>query len=150
MERQNPVFILVHGSLFTPSHYALLQHLLMESGYGVLSSLLPSSGVLDGARGTLDDDAAYIRNRLVRPMLGNEARDVILLCHSAGALPGSAAVSGLSKPERGARPGVLGQIFIAPLLARGGDGSTMLGTAGGQLPERLRPDVSRSPAGQTV
>ena len=137
-----PVFVVVPGAAQTPAHYGYLQHLLMSQGYGVLSALLPTVG--SSAPVTIEDDAAYIRSRMLLPVLDIEKHDVILIAHSYSGLPASAAARGLGPAERAAEgktTSILGQIFIASILARGGDGKDVVATFGGQLPPHIRVDV---------
>ncbi|KAF2866641.1 hypothetical protein BDV95DRAFT_611692 [Massariosphaeria phaeospora] len=58
-------------------------------------------------------------------------------------MPASAAAAGLGKAERAAQgktTGVIGQVFIAAILPRGGDGKDVLGTFGGHYPPHIRAD----------
>lgn len=139
-----PVFVIVPGSGIQPAHYALLMYLLMESGYGVLSAMLPSCGT--GKEVTIEDDADYIRNRMVLPVIDDQERDVIMLAHSYGGLPASAAVAGLSKEDRakaGKSSSVLGQIYVASLIC--GEGSNLFDAFGGQFPPHVRLNVQNHP-----
>lgn len=143
-----PVFVLVPGSAQNLSHYAYLQHLLLSQGYGVLSALLPTVGT--GAHVTVADDAEYIRSRMLLPVLDNEKHNVILISHSYSGLPASAAARGLGKSDRAAEgktTSVLGQIFIAAILAKGGDGKDLVASFGGQLPPHIQVDVRTCPLG---
>ena len=59
-------------------------------------------------------------------------------------MPASAAAQGLGKADRAAEnktTSVLGQIFIASILPRGGDGKDVVATFGGQLPPHIKVDV---------
>ena len=137
-----PVFVLVQGATNTPSHYAYLQHLLLSQGYGILSALLPTVGATSPV--TAQDDAEYVRSRMILPILDIEEHDVILISHSYGGMPASAAARGLGKADRAAEgktTSVLGQIFIVTILPRGGDGKDVFATFGGQLPPHIQVDV---------
>ena len=139
---QKPVFVLVPGASQSPAHYAYLQHLLLSEGYGVLSGLLPTVGT--GANVTVEDDTEYIRSRMLLPVLDLENHNVIMISHSYSGIPASAAARGLGKTDRaaaGKATSVLGQIFIASVLARGGDGKDLVATFGGQLPPHIQVDV---------
>ena len=74
--------------------------------------------------------------------LEHETRDVIIVMHSYSGVPGSVAVKGLSKGERkadGKDTGVIGLIYIAALLAKGGDGKSIVKEAlGGDYPNTSR------------
>ena len=139
-----PVLVIVPGAAQTPSHYAYLSHLLLCQGYGVLSALLPTVGAT--ATVTAQDDTDYVRSRMLLPVLDIEKHDVIVVSHSYGGMPASAAVRGLGKADRtaeGKTTSVLGQIFLASILPRGGDGKDVVATFGGQLPPHIQVDVGK-------
>ena len=75
-----PVFVIVPGGAQTPSHYGYLEHLLMSQGYGALSALLPTVGT--SAPVTAQEDADFIRSRMLLPVLDIEKHDVIIISHS--------------------------------------------------------------------
>ncbi len=136
------LFVVVPGASQSPSHYASLLHLLHSQGYPTLSALLPTTGT--GEQVTAEDDAAYIRSRMLLPVLDVEKHNVIIVTHSYSGMPGSAAATGLGKADRAAQgkmTSVLGQIFIASILPRGGDGKDVVATFGGQLPPHISVDV---------
>ncbi|MCJ1377210.1 hypothetical protein MMC17_000302 [Xylographa soralifera] len=137
-----PVFVIVPGGAQNPSHYAYLQHLLLSQGYGVVSGLLPTVGAT--APVTAAEDAEFIRSRMLLPVLDIEKHDVIMVSHSYSGMPASAAARGLGKADRaaeGKKTSVLGQIFIAAMLLRGGDGKDVIATFGGQMPPHVQVDV---------
>lgn len=137
-----PVFVLVPGASQTPAAYGYLLHLLQVKGYGAYSALLPSVGATDPVTAT--DDADYVRSRMLLPVLDVEQHNVILICHSYSGIPGSAAAKGLGKADRAAQgktTSVLGQIFIASVAAKGGDGLDLVANFGGHLPPHIRVDV---------
>ena len=85
---------------------------------------------------------------MLLPVLDMEGHDVIMISHSYGGMPASAAARGLGKADRAAEgktTSVLGQSFIASILPRGGDGKDVFALFGGQLPPHILVDVgSRS------
>lgn len=130
------------GAAVTPAHYGYLQYLLLCQGYGALSALLPTVGTSEPV--TLEDDTEFIRSRMLLPVLDIEKHDVIIVSFSYSGLPASAAARGLGKADRlaeGKTTSVLGQIFVASILARGGDGNDVVATFGGQLLPHIRVDV---------
>ncbi|KAL9003541.1 MAG: hypothetical protein Q9188_003599 [Gyalolechia gomerana] len=136
-----PVLVIVPGAAVTPAHYGYLQHLLCQ-GYSALSALLPTVGTSEPV--TLEDDTEYIRSRMLFPVLDIEKHDVIIVSFSYSGLPASAAARGLGKAgslAEGKTTSVLGQISVASILARGGDGNDVVGTFGGQLPPHIRVDI---------
>lgn len=144
---KKPIFVLIPGASQNPSHYAHLLHLLQSAGHGTFTGLLPSIGATDPI--TAADDTHYIRHRLLLPLLDVARQDVILISHSYSGMPASAAAVGLARADRAAEgksTAVLGQIFIASILPRGGDGSSVIDGFGGQLPPHIQFDVCPLPS----
>ncbi|KAF5874877.1 putative prolyl aminopeptidase protein [Botrytis fragariae] len=107
-----PVFVLVPGASQSPAHYGLLMHFLLTRGHPVYSTILPSTGPGNGKNVTTG-------------------------------IPGSAAAYGLGKKYRevaGKKSSVLGRIYIASLLVKGGDGGTIVDALGGLLPPHITLD----------
>ncbi|ODH52292.1 hypothetical protein GX48_01610 [Paracoccidioides brasiliensis] len=141
MASKRPFFVIVPAGSQNPTHYGYLSHLLQLAGYPTYSALLPSVGA--SARVSVEDDATFIRDRMLLPILEFEEHDIILILHSYSGVPGSAAAQGLGKVERtmqGKKTGVIGQIHIASMLQKGGDGTDILTAAGGSFPPHIRPD----------
>lgn len=140
-----PVFVLVPGASQTPAAYGYLLHLLQLKGYGAYSALLPSVGATEPV--TASDDADYVRSRMLLPVLDIEKHDVIVISHSYSSIPASAASKGLAKADRvaeGKTTSVIGQILIAAVVAKGGDGNDLVANFGGHLPPHIRVDVTIS------
>lgn len=138
--KKKPVFVLVPGASQNPAHYAHLLHLLQSAGYGATTGLLPSIGAQGEV--TAADDADYVRNRLILPVLDIGNQDVILISHSYSGMPASAAARGLGPADRAAEgktTSVVGQIFIATILPRGG--LSVIDSFGGHLPPHMYIDV---------
>ncbi|KAI9643807.1 hypothetical protein NHQ30_007157 [Ciborinia camelliae] len=136
------VFVLVPGASQSPAHYGLLFHLLLTRGHPVYSAILPSTGSAK-EEVTAAYDAAYVRDQMILPILDVEGHDVVLVMHSYSGVPGSAAAVGLGKKDReamGKKTSVLGQIYIASLLIKGGDGGDIVTALGGSLPPHIAPD----------
>jgi hypothetical protein len=141
MASTRPVFLILPGGSQNPTHYGYLAHLLQSAGYPTSSALFPSVG--NSAKIGAEDDMAFFRDRLILPYL-DEGRDVILLMHSYSGVPGSSAARGLGKKERaaqGKKGGIIGQIFYAAMLQKGGDGGDLFTAGGGSFPPFLQPDV---------
>jgi len=138
-----PFIVIVPGASQSPALYGYLSHLLLLAGYPVFSATLPSVGAREKV--TAEDDVAYVREKMLLPVLDVEERDVIMLMHSYSSVPGSAAAKGLAPADRkaeGKKTSVLGQIYLAALLPKGGDGVDVKGAFGGQFPPHIRPEVS--------
>lgn len=120
MTDKRPFFVIVPGASQNPAHYGYLSHLLLLAGYPVFTALLPSVGSADKV--SVVDDAEYVRNKMILPVLDYEEADVILVMHSYSSAPGSAAAMGLGKEERaaqGKKTSIIGQIYLAALLPKG-------------------------------
>ena len=140
-----PFIVIVPGGSQNPAHYGYLSHLLFQAGYPVFTALLPSIGATGDV--TAEDDANYIRDKMLLPVLDLEERDVVMLLHSYSGVPGSAAAKGLGPAERkaqGKKTAVLGQVYLAALLAKGGDGNSIKSGFGGEFPPHIRADVRTS------
>ena len=80
---------------------------------------------------------------MILPLLDREKKNVILVMHSYGACPGSAAAKGLGVKERraeGKETAVIGQICFASILPK--EGENVVDHMGGKLPEAITVWVS--------
>lgn len=107
-----PIFVCVPGASHSPLIYDPVKSALAYHGYEVTPIALPSVG---GNPATYDftEDVRAIRNYVTQ--LADSGRDVILVMHGYGGLPGSEALHGLGKGERehrGLRGGVIRLVFI--------------------------------------
>jgi len=127
MTKTRPIFVIVPGGSQNPTHYGYLTHLLQSANYPTFSALLPSVG--NSSKVTTQDDMAFIRDRMILPILELEEHDVILVMHSYSGVPGSAAALGLGKKERiaqGKRAGVLDRYSTLRCYRKAAMGSTSL------------------------
>lgn len=92
------VFVLIPGASQSPAHYGYLLHLLLTHGHPVYSAILPSTG--SNKNVTVQENAEYVREKMILPILDIEEHDVILIMHSYSGVPGSAAALGLGEKER--------------------------------------------------
>lgn len=121
----------IPGAFHTPSHFSSLSAQLEKVGYEVSSVQLPSVDPPTAAAASVatpTNDALFIREKLLLPLIEEEGKDVVLLMHSYGGLPGSGSAVGLSKRERGEKKqkgGVMGLVFVAAHVAR--EGQTVRG-----------------------
>ena len=142
----HPIIVIVPGAALTPSHYAYLLHLLHSQGYGTFSAPLPST--VGGSKPvTVEDDTEFVRSQMLLPVMDTEQHDVVIVTHSYSGIPGSAACHGLGKTERaskGYKTSVIGQISIASVLVKGGDGKDPVAKFGGELPPHIQADVCSS------
>ncbi|MCJ1472549.1 hypothetical protein MMC13_001198 [Lambiella insularis] len=130
-----PTFVLVPGAWHSPAHFEGVMYELNLAGHETRCLRLPGVNSLDPKTTSTTTDADFIRDRLLLPLL-EEGKEIVLVVHSYGGMPGGAAACGLSKQERSAAGlpgGIVGLIYIAALIAREGD--ALVDMMGGQLHE---------------
>lgn len=105
---------------------------------------VPAPLKTNGAKPALKNneaDVERIRN-IVRPLV-EEGKDVVMVFHSYGSLPGCDALPDLdkkSRSERGQNGGVIGLVYLAAFLLPAGP--SVMDALGGKDLEWFRPDVS--------
>ena len=119
MNSAKPTIVLISGAYHLPAYYTPLRTQLEAQGYPTLTPKLPSVGFTDDASNhSAQNDAVYIRNEVLLPLL-NEGKSVVVAMHSYGGLPGSAAAYGLSGYERareGDKGAVIALVYIAAFV----------------------------------
>lgn len=118
-----PTFALIPGAWHSPSHFDLVTTRLRSAGYPTQSLCLPSVGSPNPEEVSTTTDAEYILQNVLRPLV-DSGKDVVLVMHSYGGIPGSAAAIGLSKAERdavGLPGGIIGIVLIAAFIIREGE-----------------------------
>lgn len=102
-----------------PGDLDLVTSTFHEAGYETVSRRLPSVGASNPNLATQDNDARFIVENILDPLL--EAKeDIILVSHSYGGLPAAVAAHGVSKSDRstaGLPGGIVGLINTATFLA---------------------------------
>ena len=127
-----PSFLIISGAWHVPSLYSSLITLLGKSGYSASVPSLPSCDAQHPRNATCSTDAEAIRRQII-DLIEPDGKDVVLVCHSYGGVPGGAAAYGLSKVARareGKKGGVIGLIYMCGFLIT--EGSSLLGTLGGK------------------
>lgn len=133
-ESSNPVVVLVPGAWHTGQAYDLLTSPIREKGYEPFPIQLPSVGISPGLP-DFSADVAAIRAHVTK-IMDQENRDVVLVMHSYGGVPGTEAMKGLSKKERkaaGKGTGVVALVYIASLVP--GKGFNCSDPLGGETEE---------------
>jgi len=87
-----PTLIFVHGSWHTPSTWDKVTSILEKKQYKCIAVSLPSCSSNDPSTTFLDDVLA-VRNPIIAET--TQGRDVVLVLHSYGGVPGESAVKGL-------------------------------------------------------
>ncbi|KAL8794411.1 MAG: hypothetical protein Q9195_002998 [Heterodermia aff. obscurata] len=117
----------------------LLKHHMRSFGFSVESVGLPTVGC-PGL--SVDDDARFLEMMLLRPLIEQQGKDIILYLHSYAGFPGSTAIAGYSKEERlaqGKAGGILGLVYQSAFIPRLGD--TILHVSGGDYATWQNPNT---------
>lgn len=122
----HPTIVIIPGAFHIPSHFSSLRAQLEKAGYATASIQLPSvdpSTPAAAAVGTPSNDALFIREKLLLPLIEEEGKDVVLLMFSYGGFPGNGSAVGLSKKERERdekKGGVVGLVLVSAFVAKEG------------------------------
>lgn len=134
MATPKPVIVFVPGAFSRPSDYDLVSNPLRDTGYEVHVVHHPSSpDVLIDPTPSMYDDADKI-HRLVET-LADEGKDVLVVMHSYGGLPGTQACEGLSRTQRlrASKPGgIVRLLYVGAAIAP--VGSSMAGILRTEMP----------------
>ena len=155
MESTKPTILLVPGAWFNPLTYSTFLSLLQNSSYPVTSCTYPSLNPSDPATANAAADTEHVLKKSLLPLIEEEGKDVVIIAHSYGGVPGSAAARGLSKAERsreGRKGGVVGLIHISSFVLPGG--ASVADGQGGILPGWVKqnevcPNVSPYPSARS-
>lgn len=134
---QKPVLLFVTGAWHPPKCYDVLKTALVDSGYEVVIPKMPSVG--PGSHGvTWEADKAKIIET-AEPFFA-QGQEVVLIAHSYGGIPATAATQGQEVHERaqaGLKGGFQSIIFLAAFAipVKGWD---LITTFGGSYPGWLQ------------
>ncbi|KAK4548853.1 hypothetical protein LTR36_008626 [Oleoguttula mirabilis] len=117
MTTTKPAIVLVPGAWHTSIHFRPLTSRLEKAGYEIHALDLPSTADNPG-NDAWKDDIALIRGTVEQ--LADRGRDVVLVMHSRGGLPGSDAAEGMSKADRskeGKQGGIVRMLYMCAFAA---------------------------------
>ena len=145
MAATKPTILLIPGAWFHPSTYDVfishLQRLSFQTAYAPYPSLNPSHpAIANAAR-----DTETVLQESLLALIENEGKDVVIVMHSYGGVPGSSAARGLGKVQRlreGKKGGVVGLVYISGFVLPGG--ASVADGQGGQLPAWVKENQVRS------
>lgn len=154
MATSKPTILLVPGAWFESSIYDSFLSLLQKSSFPTAYAPYPSLDPTDPATADAAADTDFVLKRSLLPLI-DQGKDVVVLMHSYGGVPGSGAARGLSRVQRakkGEKGGVVGLIHVSGFVLPGG--ASVADGQGGQLPEWVKSnEVStslRSPSSRTL
>ncbi|THZ58120.1 hypothetical protein D6C85_10319 [Aureobasidium pullulans] len=131
-----PSIVLVPGAWHVPAHFNHVIEKLEDQAYVCVGVNLPTNSrnpLVDGRLLGIEDDVAAIRAAVTNQL--DAGNDVVVVTHSYGTVPGTAALTGLSLKARktaGNTNGVVGVVIISGFILP--PDSTMLTIMNGQLP----------------
>lgn len=131
MASLQPHFLVVPGAWHQPEAYEKFVALLRKAGYSAAVVSLPSCNTKDPQEATCLADAEAVRKEIFSSM-EVDGKDVVVVCHSYGGIPGGGAAYGLSKVARaktGKKGGVTGLVYVSGFVVP--EGSSLLETMGG-------------------
>ena len=141
MAMTKPTILLIPGAWFHPSTYDNFLALLQERSFPTAYGSYPSLNASDPMNTDAISDTNYVLSHSLLPLVETEGKDVIVLMHSYGGVPGSGAAKGLGKGQRkeqGKKGGVVGLIYISGFVLP--EGASVADGQGGQLPECVMQD----------
>jgi pimeloyl-ACP methyl ester carboxylesterase len=137
---EKPTVVIVPGSFSPPYFYNTFVSQLTAHKYDAVVVDLPSVGGKTAA--TMTDDAQAIQ--AVTSKVADEGKDIVLIMHSYGGVPGTESAHGVTKKERealGKKGGVVALLYVTAFLVGAGKslGSTMGEGAG--VPDYVKVEV---------
>jgi len=126
--------LLVPGAWITPAAYQPFLQALHDEGYDARCASYPSLDPKDPTNLDVQADTEAIA-AVLRPIVEEEEKEVLLVLHSYAGMPGAAAAVGLSRSQRakeGKAGGVVGLSFIGAFVVP--EGLSCAGLQGGNLP----------------
>jgi pimeloyl-ACP methyl ester carboxylesterase len=121
-EKAKPTIVFVPGIWEGPTVFTSLSTTLQALGYPTETATLPSTGTSSPGNPSMRDDEQAIRY-IVKRLVIDEEKTVILVCHSAGGFLASGAIEGLSAKnleKKGGKGGVAKFVFLTAGLAAEG------------------------------
>lgn len=139
-----PIILLIPGAFLPPSCFDTFLPYLHHAGYTTVVVPLPSLNSSTPTTATCEEDTLAIRNTFLIPLVETEAKDVLLLMHSYGGVPGGAAAAGFGKVTRllhGKGGGIIGLIYLTGNIVP--EGESHLERFGNQFPPFIKTDTVR-------
>jgi len=137
MATEKPIIVLIHGAWQTAAQWQPLAEVLITNGFTVLQPQNASSGTDAAAiRGkTYRDDVEVIRFALESHLA--TGKEIVLVCHSYGGVPASAAAEGYQVHERralGLSGGIKHVVYLAAFAFPAKDISLLMALGGDYAP----------------
>ena len=134
--------VLVPGAFHVDSAMDILGAQLQTKGYNTRTWGLKTVNTPNVSVG---EDSILLAEGILKPLIEQQGKDVVLYLHSYAGFPGSSAIAGFSKAQRSAKGlqgGIIGLIFQSAFVPKVDD--TILQMIGGNYAPWQDPDVSHS------
>ncbi|KAJ5111325.1 hypothetical protein N7532_001860 [Penicillium argentinense] len=121
MSTSKPSVLLIPGAWHQGEAWMLVADLLRDQGYYAEPLTLPSAG--GPSSSTIADDAEFIRNKYLNDLIA-QGRDVIVVMHSYGGVPGTECVKGFARKDlaaQGKPGGVVALVYVTAYLIHAGE-----------------------------
>jgi len=130
MTSPKPTLVLISGAWHTSTCYDLIIPPLESSGYTTIALTLPSVGA-EPALPDFSADVALIHKTVTK--LVNDGKEVVVIMHSYGGMPGTEAMKGLGREDRkknGKVGGVVKLVYLTSWMVS--EGQSVLSSGGGR------------------
>ncbi|KAJ5805295.1 alpha/beta-hydrolase [Penicillium riverlandense] len=120
MSIEKPTVLLIPGAWHQGSTFEPVANILRAQGYQAETITLPSAG--GPASTTAYDDADHIRKAYLDDLVA-QGKEVIIVMHSYGGIPGTESVKGLARKDliaKGKKGGVISLIYQSAFLVPAG------------------------------
>ncbi|CEL06415.1 hypothetical protein ASPCAL07520 [Aspergillus calidoustus] len=120
MALSKPTILLIPGAWHRGSTWERVAALLRTQVYPVETLTLPSAGGPTST--TVADDAAYIQKRYLDDLI-YQGKDVVVVMHSYGGIPGTESVKGRTRKDvavQDRKGGVVALVYVAAFIISAG------------------------------
>lgn len=139
MSTPKPAILLIPGAWHQGESWKPVTSILQDQGYYVEPVTLPSAGGPPSTNAA--DDAAYIRSMHLEGLVA-QGREVIIVMHSYGGVPGTESVKGFARKEiaaQGKAGGVIALVYTTAFMIP--EGQTLAGSLPCDTPILISPDM---------
>ena len=139
-----PTVLLVPGAWFPHSAYDTFLRAVSNAGFPTAYASYPSLNPRDPMHADVGADTSFVLENSLLPLVETDEKDVLIVMHSYGGIPGSGAAKELGKATReltGRKGGVIGLVHISGFVLP--EGLSCADGQGGSLPEWIKEDDAR-------
>ncbi|RGP79430.1 hypothetical protein FLONG3_2485 [Fusarium longipes] len=114
-DTEKPAIVIVQGAWHRTVHYDTFAQSLTAKGYNVLQPNNVTAGEVEDIKGKTHRDDVKVIHDTIKPVI-DKGKRIVLVCHSYGGIPGSAAVEGYQLHEREAKGlsgGIVHVVYVA-------------------------------------